>query len=369
MNKHDEFKSLLLSTTYDNFCDSTTAEAHLTVLRDWIKMNLPKKLFRYRSYNSKNVEALRNDEIWGSIVTEDNDPYEYIPCYDLDKINELLQHEFDVDVVVKHISDIKSGFVPQQLRTMLDDNIVTQLVQRIKETDDLAAITKALVLFKPVVMRFLQEKYNSIINDFFLSITTAEIQYNIACFSEDNTSSLMWGHYADSHKGFCLEYDFTETIVDCNKSCNDIKGCNKFLLGIPIAPICYSEKRFDATAGVLSIIQQVLANEAKIDMKNHFSDVLLVVKCLLTKSDEWNYEKEWRLFNWYPNDIKPHRPIVKLKTKAIYLGNCMEQKHKDELLLIAKEKEIPCYQVIPKYFLSEFSYLPVLIFDGKNQVA
>ena len=32
-------------------------------------------------------------------------------------------------------------------------------------------------------------------------------QYCVACFSIYNDSEIMWGHYADSAKGFCLEYD------------------------------------------------------------------------------------------------------------------------------------------------------------------
>lgn len=34
----------------------------------------------------------------------------------------------------------------------------------------------------------------------------------IACFSESIESVLMWSHYADSHKGFALEYDFRPTL-------------------------------------------------------------------------------------------------------------------------------------------------------------
>lgn len=368
MNKHEEFKSLLLNTKYDNFCDNSIAKSHLEVLRNWIKTNLPKKLFRYRPSNPYSLDALQKDEIWGSTVTEDNDPYEYIPCYNLEKIDALIQREFDVDVIKKHILDIKSGFISPQLKTMFDDAHVKQLVQRVQEVADDAPMINNLHLLKPIFMQFLQQRFSNIISEFFHDVAVAEQQYNVACFSEDNTSSLMWGHYADGHKGFCLEYDFTEILADCAQSCNEVRSCNKFLLGLPIAPICYSENRFDATDGVLSIIQHELTREAKIDMKNYFSDMLLIVKCLLTKSNDWKYEKEWRLFNQYPNDIKAHRPILKLKPKAIYLGCFIKQDDKDELLSIAKEKEIPCYKVIPQYSSSEFEYSPILIFDGKQQI-
>lgn len=85
MDKHDEFKTLLYQTVYDNFCDEAFALSQLKTLRDWIKSNLPKRLFRYRQFTENSLNALRNDEIWGSQVTKYNDPYEYIPCYDIKK--------------------------------------------------------------------------------------------------------------------------------------------------------------------------------------------------------------------------------------------------------------------------------------------
>lgn len=33
-------------------------------------------------------------------------------------------------------------------------------------------------------------------------------EYYLACFSEKNDNQLMWSHYADSHKGICLVYEF-----------------------------------------------------------------------------------------------------------------------------------------------------------------
>jgi hypothetical protein len=32
-------------------------------------------------------------------------------------------------------------------------------------------------------------------------------EYGITCFSETKNNTLMWSHYADSHKGICLEFD------------------------------------------------------------------------------------------------------------------------------------------------------------------
>lgn len=35
-------------------------------------------------------------------------------------------------------------------------------------------------------------------------------EFGICCFSETNNNIHMWSHYADSHKGICIEYDSSE---------------------------------------------------------------------------------------------------------------------------------------------------------------
>ena len=369
MDKHDEFKTLLDQTIYDNFCDETVAISKLSALRDWIKLNLPNRLYRYRRFTENSLNALRSDEIWGSQVTEDNDPYEYIPCYDIEKVNQVLHNEFDEKIIGKQLDVLKTGNVPQQVKNLLDDKTLCVLIENVAKIDDMPAFLKGISTQKPQIFQFLQAKFDTIIKDFFLSIVQAEMRFNVACFSENKNSSLMWGHYADGHKGFCLEYDFTENLIDCKQSCGNVRACPKFLLEFPIAPICYSNSRLDATAGILSIIQQILKDETKLGMHDYFSDMLLIVKCLLTKSNDWHYEKEWRLFNHFPKEFKQHRSIMKKKANAIYLGHSMKQEHKQELLRIAEEKEIPSYQVIPSYETSEFIYKPILIFDGKKYLA
>lgn len=88
----------------------------------------------------------------------------------------------------------------------------------------------------------------------------------ISCLSELDDSLLMWAHYANNHKGFCVEYELLEI--------------NKQLQFTPI-PIIYSnEKVF-----VGSLFPQSLEK----------SITKMIVDGLSTKSTEWSYEKEWRI--------------------------------------------------------------------------
>ena len=78
---------------------------------------------------------------------------------------------------------------------------------------------------------------------------------------------LMWAHYANSHKGFCIGYKFEDII-------------NKF--GINILPVIYSEE--------YSVIRSYKMFE---DYDEFFLDEWR------SKSIEWSYEKEWRLVGDY----------------------------------------------------------------------
>ena len=91
--------------------------------------------------------------------------------------------------------------------------------------------------------------------------TLEEIRENVSIlsFSEFNNNILRWSHYADGHKGFCLEFD---TVIDSILISNLRKVA--YLAAFPSASI-YNVAR-----------DQIL------------------LSMMLTKSSQWLYEGEWR---------------------------------------------------------------------------
>jgi hypothetical protein len=81
-------------------------------------------------------------------------------------------------------------------------------------------------------------------------------QYRVYCLSEIHNSQLMWAHYADSHKGICLEFDA-------------------------------SKPPFTRRDGATKVIYS--KTYPAYDMVN------VGYEPLVTKSDEWAYEAEWRI--------------------------------------------------------------------------
>lgn len=172
-----------------------------------------------------------------------------------------------------------------------------------------------------------EELKKGIIKDINLDENIAEMQelVRVASFTEVKDSILMWGHYSDSHKGFCIEYDFTRTDMICQKY---------------ILPVIYSNRRYDATDDILEYKTNNYANP------------------FLFKNSIWSYEKEWRLL--WTTEKKTERDcnfdLSKLIT-GVYLGvNMLNQDHGMEHLNEIKEWAIDNNINVYQMKIEEYGY-------------
>jgi len=123
----------------------------------------------------------------------------------------------------------------------------------------------------------------------------------VTCFfSAEPDNPLMWAHYADNHKGFCIEYDVTKEIEDLHE-------------------VNYSSQ-----------YPTVSATELIFSPRETFKRVLT------TKISNWSYEKEYRLIKLH--ELTPKSPGKKIplpegmKISRIITGINMNKKRKLELL-------------------------------------
>lgn len=91
--------------------------------------------------------------------------------------------------------------------------------------------------------------------------------YRIYCLSENCTNNLMWGHYSNSHYGFCIE--FNSKYIKTNRLIyqNDI-----------------------ATLDVFEVIKS-----SYLKNKNNSLLIKKIHEAFCTKLRDWSYEKEYRL--------------------------------------------------------------------------
>jgi hypothetical protein len=140
----------------------------------------------------------------------------------------------------------------------------------------------------------------------------------VASFTEVSDSVLMWGHYSDAHKGFCIEYDFSRGDEIYKKY---------------IFPIIYSNQRYNST------------NDLLLEKHNNY------INSCLSKDKIWSCEKEWRLIWPVENNRKEEYKFdFSTLISGVYLGvNILNQKDGEEYLLQitswAKQKNITVYQM------------------------
>ncbi len=149
------------------------------------------------------------------------------------------------------------------------------------------------------------------------SIYTLLNPLKIACFSEVNDSILMWSHYTDNHKGFCVEYDFNKI--------NDINIIND------LYPVFYKKSLFDI---------------ADIFFKSYTKkeiDKLEFLSPILTKNKEWAYEKEWR----YISSEDKYILNIQKQPQNIYLGSRINDKNKNAIISLFKDSDTHIFQMTP----------------------
>lgn len=243
----------------------------------------PSVLYRYRPGNNWDIDNLKNDTIWLSTLKEYNDPFENRVSIDFE------------------------GVADSYLK--MDPNTVA--LMRLKHIDKNHPYYKAGIKDIKARGEKLQE-----------SLSMKKLRIFTTCFCEEKSSLLMWAHYANSHKGFCIGYKFEDII-------------KKF--GINLLPVIYSEE--------YSVIRSY---EMFVDYDEFFLDEWR------SKSIEWSYEREWRLVG----DYRKNEPYEKgqisdmVKPFCIYMGVNIDMEVRNQLMEICREREIKLFQM----HLSEKSY-------------
>ena len=129
-------------------------------------MTVPKRLYKYRTGSIQDITNLSAGKIWFADPTKFNDPFDCVYEVNsptLDEFQDLLKvWSRDGELNSKDIEEISEN--PQEVQ---------------KVTNGLRnGVGKALKAIN-----------------------------GVCCFSELVDDLLMWGHYANGHRGFCLEFD------------------------------------------------------------------------------------------------------------------------------------------------------------------
>ena len=147
-------------------------------------------------------------------------------------------------------------------------------------------------------------------------------EFRVGCLSITCKNHLMWSHYAEGHKGFCIEYDFSKGFAN-KVSCM-------------LLPVLYSKERVKFPWRV-ALAEQKDNDEIKLEA------AYCKIFTLLSKDSVWEYENEWRII------LQCSTGIANIKMppiSCIYVGAFCNQKDERKLVKIAKKLNVPIKKMV-----------------------
>ena len=259
---------------------------------------VPQHLYKFQKLNELTLRNLKNAQIYFNTPASFNDPFD---CSALD-ISAILTDDNVVEIFRRYLKN---------------NNILTDF--------DIKSI-------KDVPQKNINQIHEGFEKTFVDNQDKLLSKRGGTCFSEVNDNILLWSHYADGHRGICLEFDTSFPLFSKARKVN-------YSIGFPS----------------IDPVKMMFGNEDEI--VDEFS------RPLFTKYECWSYEKEWRLFHLEPNKEYGYGEAL----KSVYFGLSVNRVDLEIVCLIlqGQSKNIKFYKAIKdksKYSLSfeEFTYTPYI---------
>lgn len=228
----------------------------------------PKKIYKFRALSENSINNVLNNNIWFDNPINMNDPYDCRFMWENSADREFISAE-----QYKHIYANAPEEFDSELFAYISENKVSfnEFLRKIKIQGQPGSL----------MIDVLNDRHEELISKFM----TAYLQKIYFCsFTENFSSMLMWSHYSNNHSGFCIEYDSTKA-----------NGYNPYIH--QLYPVLYTNKLFN--------VSELFYDKKDLVKSKKFNNLFLCYP-LIYKSDEWDYEKEWRV-------IHPHGLIGQAK--------------------------------------------------------
>ena len=229
------------------------------------------RVYKYRGNFERDLKSLQNDQFWASSIGQLNDP-----CEGLLITDEIEQQLYDFCKLIQNQSSVTNNEAA--------NNLLLQI--------------------------------NNLIN-------MKDKQLGIFSLSKVFDDELLWAHYADSHRGFCIEFDSNKLTSFYYE--NDI----------PILNIFYAD-----SPPKLDFINLMNTLDAK-DANTKTSSQQILQLMLGYKSKRWEYENEVRIIsNTTENQDYDFRAVT-----AIYFGLRMDESNIIEVMQTLQGRGIKYFQM------------------------
>lgn len=314
----EEYMRKFIQVFYGAVSLKSCTDEEMRIFNGWLKVEkLCKFLVKYK-------EVKLSDEELGKMILNN-----------MDIVADIIIDSSSNDEFKNQMKVVKEYF-PRVLQDMAPDREVLFLDEDATYTDFAQALgidedTDEISLIRLMYQKYYPKKTETVkaLDELFTNVNQQirkgmDSTFRVGCLCDDYKNRLMWSHYANSHKGFCIEYDFGAV-------CKEVDN-------IAILPVIYSKERlkfpwkyaFELTTGDKDSRKAI----------EIFRELFLA---LLMKDDVWSYENEWRIIT--PSAIDTGN-IKMPPISCIYIGTDCAPRNKARLINMAKELKVPVKQMV-----------------------
>ena len=294
---------------------STLKQSRLDEAAALKERHIPERICKYRGVSDFSRHNLKTDAVWLCWPEAYNDPY--------DCVTKLLEGPVIAALETRLVDEFVSSYKVQG--GVISADQVEKAKQSSKPLEYIAELISRLNPATGNPSRMAGYCANvalpKLVGDVRSTIRLWRKVTRVSSFSAVKDSLRMWGHYADKHRGFCVEYDLRALGAD--------HPLRKFLY-----PVIYSNELYDLTRWAVK-----LAGPDRLEFNPEVP--LLGV---LHKFAGWNYEEEWRVVSVTPGVTADENWPVPVPS-AVFLGSKMSPAIKKELLDICEQKKIQVHQM------------------------
>jgi len=221
-----------------------------------INFKNPRSLFKYRAFDHRALQTLIDGKIWLAEASSFNDPF---------------------DCVFRATENYND--------------------------EDLLEFLNARKQDKPDDIQQVRRDFNQMMAHLEKTANTA----GVFCLSATPFEPLMWAHYADSHRGFCIEYE--------RRPINELDRCR---------PVEYVK----SDCPILDSRDYLCGNASEV-----------VSRIFMSKAEGWHYEHEWRLIKMWnrPPDDRSHR--LNARILSVSFGLRMERRDSLTVINVLRKNE------------------------------
>lgn len=279
------------------------------------------KIYKYLSKDGA-IESLKTNSVLLKCPVDYNDPFDclfYVDEKEKKRAYKLFINYYLFKEMYKLFYIEKKEPVNYKTYAKILKANIGQIAKNLEKTKrytyqaDIGMYQKLASMMVKTNLDEMQNKFDEMIEDVLPHVRETAL---VSCFGLDNKSVLMWSHYGEKHEGACFEYEVPD---------NDVYKEIKYNKKLPIFKL-------------VKLMQVILGHDfvnEKIDTNNDLYSFAL--EPLLTKSNDWKYEKEARCV-FSKSEIneriftKDDKILLRMpKPTKIYLGCKAPESFVDEL--------------------------------------